>query len=163
MLIRYIILLPPNGSGTTWIPDRPASPSPACGHRDESLHPYDRAGPGLLCCGRRWGAKGPLLGYYVYDFRQDTSRADRSPHDPRMIRDEIPALPHPPWREPEGGYTVTVPMLPGCVTYGETIDDAIAMAREAIELYIEDLQEKGEEIPTEEGLLEYTLTIEAHA
>ncbi|WP_440949195.1 type II toxin-antitoxin system HicB family antitoxin [Methanosphaerula subterraneus] len=66
-------------------------------------------------------------------------------------------------KEPEGGYTVTVPMLPGCVTYGETIDDAIAMAREAIELYIEDLQEKGEEIPTEEGLLEYTLTIEAHA
>ena len=66
-------------------------------------------------------------------------------------------------REPEGGYTVTVPMLPGCVTYGETIDDAIAMAREAIELYIEDLQEKGEEIPTEEWLLEYTLTIEVHA
>jgi antitoxin HicB len=66
-------------------------------------------------------------------------------------------------REPEGGYTVTVPMLPGCVTYGETIDDAIAMAREAIELSIEDLQEKGEDIPTEEGLLEYTLTIEVHA
>ena len=66
-------------------------------------------------------------------------------------------------REPEGGYTVTVPTLPGCVTFGETINEAIAMAREAIELYIEDLQEKGEEIPTEEGLLEYTLTVEAHA
>ncbi|NVO65975.1 type II toxin-antitoxin system HicB family antitoxin [Methanofollis tationis] len=66
-------------------------------------------------------------------------------------------------REPEGGYTVTVPLLPGCVTYGETIDEAIAMAREAIELYIEDLREKGEDIPTEEGLLEYTLTVEAHA
>jgi len=66
-------------------------------------------------------------------------------------------------REPEGGYTVTVPTLPGCVTFGETIDEAITMAREAIELYIEDLQEKGEEIPTEEGLLEYTLTVEAHA
>lgn len=65
--------------------------------------------------------------------------------------------------EPEGGYTVTVPTLPGCVTYGETVDEAIAMAREAIELYIEHLQEKGEEIPTEEGLLEYTLTVEAHA
>lgn len=39
----------------------------------------------------------------------------------------------------------------------ETVDESIAMAREAIELYIEDLQEKGEEIPTEEGLLEYTL------
>jgi len=59
-------------------------------------------------------------------------------------------------KEPEGEYTVTVPTLPGCVTYGETIDEAIEMAREAIELYIEHLQEKGEEIPTEEGLLEYT-------
>jgi len=66
-------------------------------------------------------------------------------------------------KEPEGGYTVTVPTLPGCVTYGETVDEAIAMARETIELYIEHLQEKGEEIPTEEGLLEYTLTVEAHA
>ncbi|MDG6250410.1 type II toxin-antitoxin system HicB family antitoxin [Methanocalculus sp.] len=42
-------------------------------------------------------------------------------------------------REPEGGYTVTVPMLPGCVTFGETIEEAITMAREAIELYLEDL------------------------
>ncbi len=66
-------------------------------------------------------------------------------------------------REPEGGYTVIVPALPGCVTFGETVDEAIAMAREAIEVYLEDLQEKGEEIPTEEGLLEYTLTVEAQA
>jgi len=66
-------------------------------------------------------------------------------------------------REPEGGYTVTVPTLPGCVTFGETVDEAVAMAREAIELYIEDLQEKDEEIPTEKGLQEYTLTVEAHA
>ena len=66
-------------------------------------------------------------------------------------------------REPEGGYTVTVPMLPGCVTYGETIDDTIAMAREAMEFSIEDLREKGEDIPTEERVLEYTLTVDAHA
>ncbi|BBL68077.1 type II toxin-antitoxin system HicB family antitoxin [Methanoculleus chikugoensis] len=66
-------------------------------------------------------------------------------------------------REPEDGYTVTVPTLPGCVTFGETVDEAIAMAREATELYIEHLLEKGEDIPTEEGLLEYTLTVEAHA
>ena len=37
------------------------------------------------------------------------------------------------------------------------------MAKEAIELYIESLIEHGDEIPTEEGLLEYTLTFEAHA
>ncbi|MDI6720224.1 MAG: type II toxin-antitoxin system HicB family antitoxin [Methanomicrobiales archaeon] len=63
-------------------------------------------------------------------------------------------------KEPERGYTVTVPTLPGCVTFGETVEEAIAMAKEAIELYIEDLQEKGEDIPTEEGLREYTLTVE---
>jgi len=63
-------------------------------------------------------------------------------------------------KEPEGGYTVTVPTLPGCVTFGETVDEAIAMAREAIELYIEGMLARGEEVPTEEGLLEYTLTVE---
>ena len=66
-------------------------------------------------------------------------------------------------KEPEGGYTVMVPLLPGCVTYGETIEEAIDMAKEAIELYIESLKEHGEIIPTEEGILEYTLTVEAYA
>ncbi len=62
-------------------------------------------------------------------------------------------------KEPEGGYTVTVPSLPGCVTYGEDIDEALKMAREAIELYIESLKETGEEIPSEEDTLEYTLLL----
>ena len=43
-------------------------------------------------------------------------------------------------REPEGGFAVNVPALPGCVTYGESIEHAMAMAKEAIELYIETLQ-----------------------
>ena len=66
-------------------------------------------------------------------------------------------------KEPEGGYTVVVPSLPGCVTYGDTIEEAIEMAKEAIELYIESLKKHGEEIPTEEATLEYTLTVETHA
>lgn len=66
-------------------------------------------------------------------------------------------------KEPEGGYTVIVPSLPGCVTYGDTIEKAIEMAKEAIELYLESLREHGEEIPTEEKTLEYTLSIETHA
>jgi predicted RNase H-like HicB family nuclease len=37
------------------------------------------------------------------------------------------------------------------------------MAKEAIELYIESLKEHGEEIPTEEGTLEYTLMVKARA
>ncbi|WP_456474646.1 type II toxin-antitoxin system HicB family antitoxin [Candidatus Pyrohabitans sp.] len=65
-------------------------------------------------------------------------------------------------KEPEGGYTVIVPSLPGCVTYGDTIEEAIQMAKEAIELYIESLREHGEELPTEEDTLEYTLTVNIH-
>ena len=66
-------------------------------------------------------------------------------------------------KEPEGGYTVIVPSLPGCVTYGDTIEEAIEAAREAVELYLESLRAHGEEILTEEETLEYTLTVEAHA
>ena len=39
----------------------------------------------------------------------------------------------------EGGYTVTVPALPGCITQGETIEEAITMAKDAIRLHIESL------------------------
>jgi antitoxin HicB len=39
--------------------------------------------------------------------------------------------------EPEGGYTVTCPALPPVVTYGETLEEARANAREAIELCLE--------------------------
>ena len=66
-------------------------------------------------------------------------------------------------KEIEGGYTVTIPSLPGCITYGDTIEEAIKMAKEAIELHIESLKEHGEEIPTEEGTLEYTLAVETYA
>jgi len=38
--------------------------------------------------------------------------------------------------ELEGGYTATVPSLPGCVTYGENVEHALDMAKEAIEGYI---------------------------
>jgi antitoxin HicB len=66
-------------------------------------------------------------------------------------------------KETEGGFTVTVPSLPGCVTFGETLEEAMSMAREAIELYVESLQAHGEEIPTENEVFEYTLTIPANA
>ncbi len=49
----------------------------------------------------------------------------------------------------EGGYSVEVPALRGCVTQGETIAGAIAMAKEAIALYIESLEAHGEPIPEE--------------
>jgi len=64
-------------------------------------------------------------------------------------------------KEPEGGYTVIVPSLPGCVTYGETVEEAIKRAKEAIELYLETLKDLGEEIPTDDETLEYMLTLES--
>lgn len=66
-------------------------------------------------------------------------------------------------KEPEGGYTVIVPSLPGCVTYGETTDEARKMAKEAIELYIETLKAHGEEILVEDDMLEAMVTIETDA
>ena len=49
----------------------------------------------------------------------------------------------------EGGYTVTVPALPGCVTEGDTYEQAIANAQEAIEGFVEALILAGENVPVE--------------
>ena len=62
--------------------------------------------------------------------------------------------------EPEGGYTVLVPSLPGCITYGKDIDEALAMAKDAIEGHIECLKDRGEEVPTDEGLLVKTIAVQ---
>ncbi len=48
--------------------------------------------------------------------------------------------------EPEGGYTVIVPTLPGCVTYGATKEEANRMAEDAIRAYLESMKKHGEEI-----------------
>jgi antitoxin HicB len=42
--------------------------------------------------------------------------------------------------EDEDGYSVSVPELPGCFTQGETIEEALNMAKEAICLYVESLE-----------------------
>ena len=60
-------------------------------------------------------------------------------------------------KENEGGYTVLVPALSGCITYGETVDEAIEMAKEAIELYVEELLDHGEIVPDDSNMLEYSL------
>jgi antitoxin HicB len=53
--------------------------------------------------------------------------------------------------EGDGGYVVSVPALPGCVSQGDTRGDALANIREAIELYIEDCRDAGDPVPTEAG------------
>ncbi len=49
----------------------------------------------------------------------------------------------------EGGYTVIVPSLPGCITQGDTWQEAMANAREAIAGYIEALKDIGKPVPVE--------------
>jgi antitoxin HicB len=61
--------------------------------------------------------------------------------------------------EPEGGFTVFVPSLEGCITYGRNLAEAKANAKEAIELYIESLRADNLPVPTDENLLEYNLQI----
>ena len=51
-------------------------------------------------------------------------------------------------QEADGGFVATVPALPGCVSQGDSRDDAIANVREAIAAYIEDCRESGEAVPT---------------
>lgn len=54
--------------------------------------------------------------------------------------------------DPEvGGYTVEVPSLPGCVTEGDTVEEALANAREAIDLYVETRRDLGLDIPAEDS------------
>jgi predicted RNase H-like HicB family nuclease len=49
--------------------------------------------------------------------------------------------------EKNGGYSVSVPALPGCTSQGETREEALAMIREAIELYLESLDVHGDPLP----------------
>jgi len=54
--------------------------------------------------------------------------------------------------EPDGSaWNVTVPALPGCLTWGETIEDAVANAREAIAGHVAALRDLGEAVPTEDA------------
>jgi predicted RNase H-like HicB family nuclease len=49
--------------------------------------------------------------------------------------------------EEEGGFSVSVPALPGCHTQGETREEALEMAKDAIEGYLEVLEEEGRPLP----------------
>jgi antitoxin HicB len=52
--------------------------------------------------------------------------------------------------EESGGYTVTCPALPGLVTEGDTLEEARAMAADAIRCYLESLRKEGDPIPLSE-------------
>ncbi len=49
--------------------------------------------------------------------------------------------------ESEGGYTVSVPSLPGCISYGATFEEAVAMIKDAMEGWLEVAREEGVPFP----------------
>jgi predicted RNase H-like HicB family nuclease len=50
-------------------------------------------------------------------------------------------------KDPHSSYGVSVPDLPGCVTAGDTVDEALTMAKEAIELHLTGMLDDGLELP----------------
>ena len=61
--------------------------------------------------------------------------------------------------EPEGGFTVRVPAFPEIVTYGEDEQQALAMAKDAIELCLESRKERGEDIPDSDAVVVRSVSV----
>jgi len=59
----------------------------------------------------------------------------------------------------EGGFVVWVPVRPGCVSQGDTREEALANIREAIQAYLESAFKHAESVPEEEGLEEATVEV----
>jgi len=58
-----------------------------------------------------------------------------------------PAVFDPDERGSEHGFTVTFPDLPGCITEGDSLEDALSMAQEALQLHLYGMEEDGDAIP----------------
>jgi len=58
-----------------------------------------------------------------------------------------------------GGYTVTIPTLPGLVTEGRDLKDAKSMAEDAIRCYLFGLNKLKEAIPLEREMAQFRLTV----
>ena len=63
--------------------------------------------------------------------------------------------------EPEGGFTVIVPALPGCITYGKNLKEARSMAIDAIQCYISSLLKHNEPIPSDNESFISSINIKA--
>ena len=61
--------------------------------------------------------------------------------------------------ETDGGYAVWVPALQGCISQGETPEEALANIREAIQCYIESSLKHGESLPDESAMVDATVEV----
>ncbi len=65
-------------------------------------------------------------------------------------------------KDKNSDYGVTVPVLPGCFSAGKTLDEALDMAKEAIELHLEGMIEEGQVVPTPLSIEKYQSNPEFH-
>ena len=65
--------------------------------------------------------------------------------------------------ETEGGFTVIVPSLPGCITYGKNLSQAKEMARDAISGYLVSLKKHHQKISSDEGSFVTLLSVGTYA
>jgi len=67
-------------------------------------------------------------------------------------------------KEVDGTYTVIVPSLPGCLTFGHTVEEALVMAKEVIEGFVDCMIARDDEVPieTDESMI-CTVAVEANA
>ena len=55
--------------------------------------------------------------------------------------------------DPEAGYTATVPALPGCISCGDSLEEALENVKDAISLYVRDSLQQGEAVPDDQGVV----------
>ncbi|MDP2919672.1 MAG: type II toxin-antitoxin system HicB family antitoxin [Dehalococcoidia bacterium] len=58
--------------------------------------------------------------------------------------------------EPEGGYTISVPSLPGCISYGKTFEEAMEMIKDAMEGWLAIAREQDVPIPEQFEAIEHS-------
>ena len=62
-------------------------------------------------------------------------------------------------KEPEGSFTAIVPTLKGCITFGETIEEAMSMVKEAIEVMLESMETHNIPIADDSETIEYSVNV----
>ena len=62
--------------------------------------------------------------------------------------------------EPEGGYTISVPALPGCITWADSVEEGKLLIQEAIEAYLESMDKSNDVIQDDSQVFISTVNLQ---